>query len=129
MAQGTRSRNRASGRTTGAQARSSTRRESQPASAPRRTASRTRRGAADKLVPIKLTSRRARLPETDEGGPLGWLLEMIETGHTPLEESGSAAVAAANIPTSSLGFAAPKMAAPSSSFWRDVLLEYKRAKR
>jgi hypothetical protein len=75
-----------------------------------------------------LTGRKARLPETDEGGPLGWLLEMIETGHTPLEESGSAAVAEANIPTSSLGFAAPKVVAPSSSFWRDVLLEYKRRK-
>src|SRR5439155_2697836 len=138
MARTTRGRTPASRRERTAKARSSAvRKKPQPAPArrsqpavTRRASKSRRRAAADRLVPVKLTGRKAGLPEGDEGGPLGWISEMLETGHTPLEEAGAARPAAAiAISSSRIGLASPRIVSPpSSGFWRDTLLEYKQRK-
>jgi len=75
------------------------------------------------LIPVKLTGRKAGLPEGDEGGPLGWISEMLETGHTPLEEAGAARPAPGNaISSSRNGLESPRiLSPPSSGFLRDTL--------
>jgi len=129
MAQGTRGRRSTGRQRTARRTGMPASRKRQRPSAPRSTVSR-KRAPVDRLLPVKLTGRKAHLPEGDEGGPIGWLLEMIETGHTPLEEGGGArAPTAQAIPRSSLGVEAPTiLLPPSSGFWRDVLLEYKQRK-
>jgi hypothetical protein len=90
-------------------------------------AKRKRYGGA--LKPVKLSGRVR--PEKEEGGPLGWLLPMMESAHTPLAARGVAAPApgaSAMARSAILPAGAATIAPTSPTVWRDVFLEYKQRK-
>jgi hypothetical protein len=81
------------------------------------------------MKPIKLTARKIT-SEREEGGPLSWLLPMMESAYAQLGASEPSAPSAH--PMGGMGVAALAVAASLApagrAHWRDVSLEYKRRK-
>lgn len=82
--------------------------------------------------PIKITGKKIDVIERDEGGPLGWLLPMMESAYArlaPRDAPPAAAAAGVRLGASALQPAGPAVLEPASpTVWRDLFLEFKRRK-
>ncbi len=78
--------------------------------------------------PVK-AGARSHLPTNDEGGPLSWLLPMLESSYTRLGSRAAAPQAAIPIAKSSYRRqGGTTLARSGAAVWRDILLEYKQRK-
>jgi hypothetical protein len=100
---------------------------------PGRAGARAKLSAAEQpkpLRPVKLTGKKIGFENSDERGPLGWLLPVMEATYSQLGPAGPAAPLAGALMASSLqASGTPAVLAPvSRTVWRDILQEYKRRK-